>query len=74
VVGLVLLFIYEGYKSHYFESKNIIVATPAPPNMSDFDTTMNDPTAENQTASSPQKGTTIINNYSGSDQADDSGR
>ena len=46
LVGLVLLFIYEGYKSHYFDSKNIMPpsGSPAATIVSGDDFTLNDPT------------------------------
>lgn len=76
LVGLVLLFIYEGYKSHYFDSKSIMPsAVPGAPPPEDF--TLNDPSNDdgnnNNGTLAPQKGTTIINNYA-LDQSDDGGR
>ena len=70
LVGLVLLFIYEGYKSHYFDGKyndeleraqSTMDPVPNPPGQADDNT--------NRTGT----GTTIINNYA-MEQADNGGR
>ena len=55
LVGLVLLFIYEGYKSHYFDSKNITPSSgsPAATIVSGDDFTLNNQTARRDFRSTP---------------------
>ena len=77
LVGLVLLFIYEGYKSHYFDSKNIMPPSggPAGTIVSGDDFTLNDPTGGTDPAfAANQSGTTIINNYVEGSTSDSAGR